>query len=70
MKKRHAPLLVGMVGAHDDPNVDVELSKWVTAITLSLALDGYGVGAIPDCLVAPPERGGVHVEIYWIESED
>ncbi|HEX4716483.1 MAG TPA: hypothetical protein VH164_16310 [Ktedonobacteraceae bacterium] len=63
---QHVTLLLGVVAEHDSPMaqelLDELLAKVMTLPDMPLLPNAIA----GDCLVAPPERAGVHVEVMWI----
>jgi hypothetical protein len=64
---RGTVLMLGVVGEHDSPEADdvlVTLMAWLAAFKAMPLVWGE---IASDCMVAPVERGGVHIEVRWIK---
>lgn len=62
----HVTLLLGVVAEHDSEIAQEILLDMTARIMAMPDMPLLAHGMSDDCLVAPPERGGVHVELRWI----
>ena len=63
---RGTRLLLGVVAEHDSEQAADILGLMLACIMASPSAPLLPFSIGNDCLVAPPERGGVHVELFWV----
>jgi hypothetical protein len=59
-------ILLGVVGTHDDEVAGRILDAVTAWMMTHPSISIMATGMSDDCLVAPPERGDVHVELRWL----
>lgn len=62
----HVTLLLGVVAEHGSEIAQAILDDMTARIMAMPDVPLLVNGITDDCLVAPPERAGVHVELRWI----
>lgn len=60
-------LLFGIQAEHDDWLADETLRQLVAWFEEATEIPLVVRRTVRDCLVAPPERGGGHVELVWLD---
>lgn len=61
----HVTLLLGVVAEHDSTMAEAVLDELTAYLMAHPAMPLLPHRIKDDCLVAPPERSSVHVEVRW-----